>query len=234
MLQDTAVAQAAPARAVSARSALIIDDHPLYCDALASMMEMTFGMRRVRKAASMRDALTLLRSRFSPDLVVLDLGLPDVSGLSGFMKIKSKLPDVPVVVISAVCSEDVVSSALSSGAAGFISKDLAREGLEQAMMDVWEGKTYVPAGFRASSPVGEGGQAIADVSRRIAGLSQQQARILALICEGKPNKLIAYEMDLAEATVKAHITALLRRLNVQNRTQAALMVREVSIRHRLQ
>lgn len=222
------------AHAVPIRSALVIDDHPLYCDALASMMETVFNMRRVRKAASLGDAMQLLRSRFSPDLVMLDLNLPDVSGLSGFMKIKDKAPDVPVVVISAITSDEVVHSVISAGAAGFIPKDAARETLLEAMMDIWDGKTYLPAGYKAPAKQSEADPAISDISRKIADLSQQQARILSLICKGKPNKLIAYEMQLAEATVKAHITALLRRLKVQNRTQAALLVREVSIRHHLQ
>ncbi|OYX42653.1 MAG: DNA-binding response regulator [Rhodobacterales bacterium 32-67-9] len=222
------------AHAVPIRSALVVDDHPLYCDALASMMETVFNMRRVRKAASLGDALQLLRSRFSPDLVMLDLNLPDVSGLSGFMKIKDRAPDVPVVVISAFTSDEVVQSVILAGAAGFIPKDAARETLREAMMDIWDGKTYVPAGFKAPAKESEADPTIGDISRKIAGLSQQQARILSLICKGKPNKLIAYEMQLAEATVKAHITALLRRLKVQNRTQAALLVREVSIRHHLQ
>ncbi|MBC7140922.1 MAG: response regulator transcription factor [Rhodobacteraceae bacterium] len=222
------------AHAVPIRSALVVDDHPLYCDALASMMETVFNMRRVRKAASLGDAMQLLRSRFSPDLVMLDLNLPDVSGLSGFMKIKDKAPDVPVVVISAFTSDEVVQSVISAGAAGFIPKDAARETLREAMMDIWDGKTYLPAGYKAPARQSEADPTIGDISRKIAGLSQQQARILSLICKGKPNKLIAYEMQLAEATVKAHITALLRRLRVQNRTQAALLVREVSIRHHLQ
>ncbi len=222
------------AHAVPMRSALVIDDHPLYCDALASMMETVFNMRRVRKAASLGDAMQLLRSRFSPDLVMLDLNLPDVSGLSGFMKIKDKAPDVPVVVISAFTSDEVVQSVISAGAAGFIPKDAARETLREAMMDIWDGKIYLPAGYKAPAKQSEADPAIGDISRKIAGLSQQQARILSLICKGKPNKLIAFEMQLAEATVKAHITALLRRLGVQNRTQAALLVREVSIRHHLQ
>ncbi len=222
------------AHAVPIRSALVIDDHPLYCDALASMMETVFNMRRVRKAASLNDAMQVLRSRFTPDLVMLDLNLPDVSGLSGFMKIKDKAPDVPVVVISAITSDEVVQSVISAGAAGFIPKDAARETLREAMMDIWDGKTYVPAGYKAPAKQSEADPAISDISRKIAGLSQQQARILSLICKGKPNKVIAYEMQLAEATVKAHITALLRRLRVQNRTQAALLVREVSIRHHLQ
>lgn len=222
------------AHAVPIHSALVIDDHPLYCDALASMMETVFSMRRVRKAASLTDALQVLRSRFAPDLVVLDLNLPDVSGLSGFLKIKDKVPDVPVVVISAFATDQVVQSVLAAGAAGFIPKDAARETLREAMMEIWDGKTYVPAGFKTPARATADDPTVAEVSRKIAGLSQQQARILSLICKGKPNKLIAYEMQLAEATVKAHITALLRRLGVQNRTQAALMVREVSIRHHLQ
>ncbi len=222
------------AHAAPLRSALVIDDHPLYCDALASMMESVFSMRRVRKAASLDEAMKILRDRFAPDLVMLDLKLPDVSDLSGFMKIKGKAPDVPVVVISAITSDEVVQSVMEAGAAGFIPKDSARETLREAILDIWDGKTYLPPGYEVASKRSSADPNIAEISRKIAALSQQQSRILSLICKGKPNKLIAYEMHLAEATVKAHITALLRRLGVQNRTQAALMVREASIRHHLQ
>ncbi|SPH25147.1 Transcriptional regulatory protein DegU [Defluviimonas aquaemixtae] len=224
----------AAAHAVPLRSALVVDDHPLYCDALASMMETVFGMRRVRKAASLDEALKILRARFAPDLVMLDLKLPDVSDLSGFMKIKGKAPDVPVIVISAITSAEVVRSVMEAGAAGFIPKDAGRDTLRDAIRDIWDGKTYLPPGYEVATKRREGDPSFAEISRKIAGLSQQQSRILSLICKGKPNKLIAYEMQLAEATVKAHITALLRRLGVQNRTQAALMVREASIRHHLQ
>jgi len=102
------------------------------------------------------------------------------------------------------------------------------------MQDIWNGKTYVPPGYAVPARATATDQSVETISRKIAHLSQQQTRILSLICEGMPNKLIAYEMQLAEATVKAHITALLRRLGVHNRTQAAMLVREVSIRHSLQ
>jgi DNA-binding NarL/FixJ family response regulator len=180
------------------------------------------------------EAMDALRDRFSPDIVMLDLNLPDVSGLSGFMKIKDKAQDVPVVVISAITSADVVQSVMAAGAAGFIPKDLGRDRLKAAMLDICDGKSFVPPGYAEEAPRAAEDTSITDISRRIAALSQQQSRILALICKGKPNKLIAYEMQLAEATVKAHITTLLRRLGVRNRTQAALLVREVSIRHSLQ
>lgn len=219
---------------LSIKSALVIDDHPLYCDALATTMESIFNTRRIRTATTLGEALHQLRMRFSPDLVILDLNLPDASGLSGFLKIKEKMPDVPVIVISAITTEGVVQSVISAGAAGFIPKETGRQVFQEAMTDIWNGKTYVPPGYAMPARAKESDRSVETISRKIAHLSQQQTRILSLICEGMPNKLIAYEMQLAEATVKAHITALLRRLGVHNRTQAAMLVREVSIRHNLQ
>ncbi|WP_112828465.1 response regulator transcription factor [Rhizobium cremeum] len=219
---------------LSIKSALVIDDHPLYCDALATTMESIFNTRRIRTATTLGEALHQLRMRFSPDLVILDLNLPDASGLSGFLKIKEKMPDVPVIVISAITTEGVVQSVISAGAAGFIPKETGRQVFQEAMTDIWNGKTYVPPGYAMPARAKENDRSVETISRKIAHLSQQQTRILSLICEGMPNKLIAYEMQLAEATVKAHITALLRRLGVHNRTQAAMLVREVSIRHNLQ
>ncbi|MBA3041175.1 MAG: response regulator transcription factor [Alphaproteobacteria bacterium] len=219
---------------LSIKSALVIDDHPLYCDALATTMESIFNTRRIRTATSLGEALQQLRMRFSPDLIILDLNLPDASGLSGFMKIKEKTPDIPVIVISAITTEGVVQSVMAAGAAGFIPKDTGRQTFQDAMRDIWNGKTYVPPGYTLPTRAQATDRSVETISRKIAHLSQQQTRILSLICEGMPNKLIAYEMQLAEATVKAHITALLRRLGVHNRTQAAMLVREVSIRHSLQ
>ncbi|PPJ44944.1 DNA-binding response regulator [Rhizobium sp. KAs_5_22] len=219
---------------LSIKSALVIDDHPLYCDALATTMESIFNTRRIRTATSLGEALQQLRMRFSPDLIILDLNLPDASGLSGFMKIKERTPDIPVIVISAITTEGVVQSVMAAGAAGFIPKDTGRQTFQDAMRDIWNGKTYVPPGYTLPTRAQATDRSVETISRKIAHLSQQQTRILSLICEGMPNKLIAYEMQLAEATVKAHITALLRRLGVHNRTQAAMLVREVSIRHSLQ
>lgn len=239
---DNPVQSAGGAPVAMIRCALVIDDHPLYCDALASMMEAEFAMCRVRKATSLEAALAVLRGRFAPDLVMLDLNLPDVSGLSGFLKIKGRAPDVPVIVISAIGNDAVVASVMAAGAAGFITKDVGRQAFRAAVQDVWDGKPCLPPGYRPASRPRPGERTgargadptVAEVSRRIADLSQQQGRILRLICKGMPNKLIAHEMQLAEATVKAHVTALLRRLGVQNRTQAALLVREASIWRDLQ
>ncbi|MCA8880346.1 MAG: response regulator transcription factor [Rhodobacteraceae bacterium] len=229
-----AAADLATETALAIRSVLIVDDHPLYCDALASTMQSIFHTRRIRTADTLESAMQHLKSRYSPDLVLLDLNLPDVAGLSGFLKIKKKAPEVPVIVISAVSGDGVVEQVMAAGAAGFIPKETGRESFRAALLQVCDGKTYVPPGYEDCRDSQRVDSSSEDIARRISELSHQQNRILALICKGKPNKLIAYEMQLAEATVKAHITALLRRLGARNRTQAAMMVREVSIRQNLQ
>lgn len=209
-------------------SVLVIDDHPLYCDALANAIGGIFGTEDVRSATCLTDGLRLLNGRYSPDLILLDLNLPDVAGLNGFMRIKDRIPDVPVIVISASSSEKMIQALLSAGAAGFIPKDLPRQAFSEAIRTVCEGKVYAPPGIRRLGAPRED-TAVTEIFERIEGLSPQQCRILNLICMGKANKQIAYELALAEATVKAHITALLRRLGVRNRTQAALLIKEANM-----
>jgi DNA-binding NarL/FixJ family response regulator len=210
-------------------SVLVIDDHPLYCDALASAIERTFDAEDVRSATCLTEGMRMLNGRYSPDLILLDLNLPDVAGLNGFLKIKDRIPDVPVIVISASTSEKTIQALLGAGAAGFIPKDLPRAAFSEAIRTVCEGKVYTPPGIRRSGAPREEDTAVTDIFHKIEGLSPQQSRILNLICKGKANKQIAFELSLAEATVKAHITALLRRLGVRNRTQAALLIKEANM-----
>lgn len=214
---------------VEINSILVIDDHPLYCDALAATLERILSARTVKTANSLTEGLKLVGSRFSPDLVMLDLKLPDVSGLSGYLKIKSVIPDVPVLIISAESSDETINTLLAAGAAGFVPKEASQKILQQAIVDVRDGRKFLPPGFSQSKRVEGNELTKQEIAQKIADLTPQQARIMKLICAGKPNKLIAYEMSLAEATVKAHITALLRRLGVQNRTQAAVLVKSVSL-----
>lgn len=206
---------------------LVIDDHPLYGDALAGALADMFHGCDIRTATSLADGLDRLGPDFDPDLVMLDLRLPDVTGISGFLQLRARIPDAPILVISALSSTEVIEALMEGGAAGFIPKNASTQELLAALGEVRSGRRYLPPGFQsvarrraqdARLP------SVPEISRRIAELTPQQARIMKLICEGKPNKQIAYELALAEATVKAHITALLRRLGVQNRTQAAVLV----------
>ncbi|WP_417672053.1 response regulator [Roseibium sp.] len=224
-----------PQEQVVIRSILVIDDHPLYCDALASTLEKLFKSRSVKKATSLKEGLRLVGTRFQPDLVMLDLKLPDVTGLSGFLKVKDRLPDVPVLVISAESSDETISALLTAGAAGFIPKDASHKVLQRALMEIREGRRFMPPGYTPPKRPARVDVTVQQIAHKIADLTPQQNRIMKLICAGKPNKQIAYELSLAEATVKAHITALLRRLGVNNRTQAAVLVRSASLdgRHEL-
>ncbi|WP_269585469.1 response regulator [Roseibium sp. Sym1] len=218
-----------PQEHVVINSILVIDDHPLYCDALAATLEKHFDSNSVKKATSLKAGLRLVGPRFQPDLVMLDLKLPDVTGLSGFLKVKDRLPDVPVLVISAETSDETISILMSSGAAGFIPKDASHKVLQQALLDIRDGRRFLPPGYTPPKRASRADLSVQQIAHKIADLTPQQNRIMKLICAGKPNKQIAYELSLAEATVKAHITALLRRLGVNNRTQAALLVKSASL-----
>lgn len=210
---------------------LVIDDHPLYGDALGIAIGQVCVDCEIRTATTLAAALALLAQGFQPELVLLDLKLPDVTGISGFQTLRAEIPDVPITVISALTSSEIVEALMNAGAAGFIPKDISSQELRAALCKVRDGHRYVPPSHHAPAPAAAEGRhpTVAQICDRIADLTPQQARIMKLICAGKPNKQIAYEMSLAEATVKAHITALLRRLGVQNRTQAAVLVESANL-----
>lgn len=201
-------------------SILIVDDHPLYRDALESALLLMFPDCDIRKAQSLGDAIASCREGFDPQLVMFDLKLPDVSGISGFNKLRSELPDALILVISSLASVDLVQSLIRQGASGFVPKDASARKLKSVLKDVVNGLIYVPEDYRTRDASCE------ETAEHpiLSELTPQQQRIMKLICLGKPNKQIAYELSLAEATVKAHITALLRRLGARNRTQAVVLV----------
>ncbi|NVO56690.1 response regulator transcription factor [Rhodobacteraceae bacterium B1Z28] len=209
---------------------LIVDDHPLYSDALAAALELSFEECRIKKAKTLKQTFEVLSGGFRPDLIMFDLKLPDVTGISGFQQLRERWPSVPVLVISSLASSELVRSLIEHGAMGFLPKDASAQTLKRVIGEIAAGRRYVPPEY---SQVEETKSAKADVyesSPELSTLTPQQVRILKLICVGKSNKQIAYELSLAEATVKAHITALLRRLGVRNRTQAAVLVDSVLAR----
>lgn len=208
----------------SISSVLIVDDHPLYSDALASALELMFTDCSIGKAQTLAEAMALLDGGLAPDLIMFDLKLPDVSGISGFLSVRARVPDTPILVISSLASTELVHSLLREGAAGFLPKDASAKVLKLALAEVTAGRVHVPQEYQIGEESVNAPSSAYDVHPKLAMLTPQQQRIMRLICEGKPNKQIAYELSLAEATVKAHITALLRRLQVQNRTQAAVLV----------
>lgn len=210
---------------------LIVDDHPLYGDALASALNISLQDCDIRKAETLKMTFDVLDDGFLPDLIMFDLKLPDVTGISGFHKLKERMPEARILVISSLASVELVHSLLDSGADGFLPKDASAQTLKFAINEIREGRRYVPQQYSRTGGESERDRCPFLSNPDLSTLTSQQIRILKLICAGKPNKQIAYELTLAEATVKAHITALLRRLGVHNRTQAVVVVEEAMMRH---
>lgn len=206
---------------------MVIDDHPLFCEALAMTLTGALKVRTVTTASCLADGLAELRKGEAPEAILLDLNLPDVAGLDGLLRLKAAAPGVPVIVVSSMHDSRIITSVMQAGAAGFIPKDSAREVFVRAFSEVWSGGSFTPEGYvppsKAPRAPGPG-----DPAARLAELTAQQARILELVCEGKLNKQIAYELSIAETTVKAHITAILRKLGAQSRTQAVLIANKAS------
>ncbi|MBU2961061.1 response regulator transcription factor [Citreicella sp. C3M06] len=205
-------------RAGAISSVVIVDDHPLYSDALGAAICLAFPGARLDKVQTLRAALDLMAEGLAPDLVMFDLKLPDVTGISGFQALRRVLPDTPILVISSLTSVQIVQALMEDGASGFLPKDASAPVLRHALAEIAAGRKYVHPSYC--------GNVCDEIANhpKLSELTPQQQKIMKLICAGMPNKQIAYELSLAEATVKAHITALLRRLGVRNRTQAAVLV----------
>lgn len=203
-----------------ARRIVIADDHPLLRSAVRAAVERVWPHCDVVEVA---DAATARQQAETGEveLMTLDLHMADSVGLQTLMAMRQDFPALPVVVVSASEDDRVVRGAREIGAAGFIPKSASLDEMREALFAVAAGDLWFPEIDETVAPVGE------DAVTRLARLTPAQRRILALVAEGKLNKQIAHEMEISEATVKAHMTAIFRRLGVINRTQAVLIARQL-------
>ncbi|WP_298261762.1 response regulator transcription factor [uncultured Litoreibacter sp.] len=199
--------------------AMVIDDHPLFCDALELTLKSVAHFEEVVTAECLDVALAQLEKRAPPAIILLDLNLPDVSGLDGLMRLKRQVEKSPIVIVSSMTDNAIINGAIKAGASGFVPKHSRRSVFKNALEQIAAGQVFKPAGFVDSPASEQTGETIS----RLSSLTNQQARILELICEGKLNKQIAFDLSIAETTVKAHVTAIMRKLGVQSRTQAVLV-----------
>ncbi len=217
---------------------LIVDDHPLVRDALREHLRRLEDGAEVFEARTGAEVLGLAGLHPDADLVLLDLNLPDVHGFSALTALRERHPAIPVVVLSANQDQGTVLKALDRGAMGFIPKTAGTEVMLNALRLVLSGGVYLPTDVLASRLSPSGAPEEPAPQRRIGdsvqmpadlGLTERQAQVLALMVQGKPNKLICRELGLAESTIKIHITAILRALNVANRTQAVIAVSRLGL-----
>jgi DNA-binding NarL/FixJ family response regulator len=194
---------------------LIADDHPLTREGLAIAVRSAFQGSVVDTAGSIGEALQVLEQHRGHRLILLDFVLPDARGFSGFMQLQHVAGHVPIVMISAHEDASLVEAARALGAAGFLYKTRPLDELLGELRRVAEGKTIFPATTSAPSGLGE-------TRNRIASLSGAQLKVLLALADGRLNKQIADDLGISEATVKAHLTAIFRKLGVHNRAQALL------------
>ena len=201
---------------------LIVDDHPLYRAALKGAVAAACTDSQIIEAESIAALFDALERHPRADLLLLDLNLPGAYGFSALAHLRGSHPGLPVVVISATDDPRTVRQALAFGAQGFVSKaaDAATIGLN--VLAALRGEFVVPAGLgQEAEPAADAGAL--DVAERLAQLTPQQFRVFGLLCSGRVNKQIAYDLQITEATVKAHMTVILRKLGAANRTQAVLL-----------
>ncbi|WP_088347515.1 MULTISPECIES: response regulator transcription factor [Rhodomicrobium] len=201
----------------------IVDDHPLFRDALKQTLAASFADLRLSEAGSLTDLGGILDAG-DVDLVLLDLTMPGVQGFSGLIYLRSLNPSIPVVVVSANESPSVIRRCLDFGASGFIPKSLPVASIRQAIASILQGEIWVPPGVSTEKVDDVDTAALVE---RLATLTPQQVRVLMMLGEGLLNKQIAFHLGVSEATVKAHVSAILQKLRVESRTQAVIAVKKI-------
>src|SRR5580658_9953453 len=214
---------------------LIVDDHALIRDGLQGVLKKLKRGVTVLEAADCRQAMAAVESNADIDLILLDLSLPDRDGFSVLTELRERYPAIAVAVLSGTQDSATVTKALELGAAGFIPKGTRREVMLRAFQLIFDGAVYVPQEILSQADASQSASATPAAPREgrsiitpaEAGLSERQLDVLALMMLGKSNKVICRALDLAEPTVKNHVTAILRALKVSNRTEAVIAVTEL-------
>ncbi len=217
-------ARAARDQATTGPDVLIIDDHPMVGEALGLAIELAAPTARIRTVESFQDAEAALTD-VDPDLVLLDLDLGEGGDWSPLMTLRRERPTMPVAIVSATRTADVIQRARALGAAGYLKKSAELTELGHAVAALLAGEAVFPDDADEPTPP----SAEADAIARLASLTPTQARVLDGLRRGLLNKQIAYELDISISTTKAHMTAIFRKLGVQNRTQALLTARSLDI-----
>ena len=204
---------------------VIADDHPLFRDALRQAVASVVTSARIDEAGSFEELTALLDQDSDVDLVLLDLTMPGISGFSGLIYLRAQFPAIPVVIVSASDDGGTIRQSLDFGASGFIPKRFGVDTLRDAITRVLGGDVWVPADTDLSSATDP---ELARLRDRLVTLTPQQVRVLMMLSEGLLNKQIAYELGVSEATIKAHVSAILQKLGVESRTQAVIAAAKIA------
>ncbi|MBY0381236.1 MAG: response regulator transcription factor [Xanthobacteraceae bacterium] len=209
----------------SSMNLVIADDHPLFRGALREAVTSVVPATNISEAGSFGELTALLEKEPDVDLVLLDLSMPGVSGFSGLIYLRAQYPAIPVVVVSASDDGETIRRSMEFGASGFIPKRFGVEALREAIGKVMNGDVWTPSEIDLSAGADPD---MAKLRDRLITLTPQQVRVLMMLSEGLLNKQIAYELGVSEATIKAHVSAILQKLGVESRTQAVIVAAKIS------
>ncbi|MES2919830.1 MAG: response regulator transcription factor [Pseudomonadota bacterium] len=208
---------------------IIADDHPLFRSALIGAISGAFPMRQTVETDSFDSTCAALDQHPDADLLLLDLHMPGSYGFFGLIQLRKNWPTLPIVVISASDDVDVIRRCMAFGASGFVPKSARPDDICTALNTVLQGDIWVPARVRQEVLQKADDPADLDLAARVAQLTPQQYKVLYYLTEGWLNKQIAYDLAISEATVKAHMTAIFRKLGVHNRTQVVIATQRLTL-----
>lgn len=200
---------------------IVVDDHPLFRGALSQAIDAAFQDAQILEAGSLDDLVSTLEASPDTDLILLDLTMPGVRGLSGLLYLRAQHPGIPIIIVSATDDIGTIRRCMDFGASGFVPKSEPVDRIRTAVRTVLDGGIWVPPGL---DMIETRDLETTDLVARLATLTPQQVRVLMMLGEGLLNKQIAFKLDVSEATIKAHVSAILQKLGVDSRTQAVIAI----------
>jgi DNA-binding NarL/FixJ family response regulator len=209
------------------REILVADDHPLFREALRHALGRAVPDAEVVEADTVAALLDVAERHPDAELLLLDLNMPGAQGFSALVQMRAHFPSLPVVIISANEDPIVIRRSIGHGAAGFVPKSSTVDQMVEALQAVLEGDSWIPSTVDVDAGGLEAPEA--DIASRLASLTPQQFRVLTMLSSGLLNKQIAYELGVSEATVKAHMTAIMQKLGATNRTQAVVLSQRLAL-----
>lgn len=209
------------------RRILVADDHPLFREALSGALEPYFENTQIIEAGSLEDAKVKLNDFDGIELILLDLNMPGGEYFNGLISLRELYPSIPIGVVSGSDTIEVVAQVMSLGAQGFIPKVSPTRQVAQAIVDIIDGKKWLPEGME--DELEKVDDELKLLLQRFRELTPKQIQVLSYLRSGLMNKQIAHEMNVTEATIKAHISAILRKLEINTRTQAVLLMDKLQL-----
>jgi DNA-binding NarL/FixJ family response regulator len=202
---------------------IIVDDHSMFRNALRAALSAFMPGITFLETGALEGLQALLDDGADTELVLLDLHMPNVSGLTGLLQIRAQYPEIPIVIVSGADDSATIRRCLDYGASGFVSKSSPVEDIGAAIEAVRRGDVWTPPTF---DPAVQGDPADRDLAAKISSLTPQQIKVLRMLGEGLLNKQIAFKLNVSEATIKAHVSAILQKLKVDSRTQAVIAIQK--------